>query len=150
MDLNDRINFEFIYKNSWLPQVELGNIPDRQFETCCRCHSNIIEDILYNELLFIKESKQYNEPNKDYLVMPRDCDKVNWMVNAIEDIFDDTVYGYQCMEDVKNIHKIFWNILNNNERKSVKYYVDFELGWKEFSLLMCAIFKKSFEYIEKH
>jgi hypothetical protein len=151
--------FEDIYKDWWEPQVELGNIPKRTFETRCRCHPDIVNDIMFNDLLLsLDQSYSYNKP-KIYCIH---YNPVEWIIDKLQDIYEDTIFGYQCYQDVSNIHSIFWKKLNKKERQEVRDYISTEPcivengdvifnwkgGWSDFSLVMCAVYQKSFDHIE--
>lgn len=156
-------NFEHIYQDWWQPQVELGNIPSRTFETRCRCHPKIVDDIMFNDtILNLDQSYSYNQPKKTFLNIHKYRDPVDWMIDRLQDIYEDTMFGYQCLQDVSNIHALFWRKLSNVERQEIRDFIAEEPditetgdivfiwrgGWKDFSLIMCAVYQKSFDHIE--
>jgi hypothetical protein len=161
---NVKCEFECIYEDWYDPQVKLGNIPSRTFETRCRCHPNIVNEIINNDLLLnLDQSYYYNHPKKNFNFIPEDYDKVIWVIDRLQDIYEDTIFGNQCIEDVKNIHFIFWRKLNKTERKDIRRYINTRpiiidktegeivfkwCNWKEFSIIMCAVYQKSFDHIE--
>jgi hypothetical protein len=156
--------FGDIYDDWWVHQVELGNIPPRSCETICRCHPNITRSIVFEDFISkLDPSYEYNEPKIYFRNIPKNTNKVDWLIDKLQDIYEDSIFGHQCMEDVNNIHALFWRKLNKNERQLIRDFIDSEPnivdkegdivfrwigGWKEFSLVMCAVFQKSFDHIE--
>lgn len=158
-------HYKIIYESWWKKQVMLGNIPDRDISVRCRCHINIMNDILYTTVVDqLDASTEYNKPNKRFQCIQKGVDKVKWMLEALQVIYDNTIFGEQCMIDVMYVHRIFWNILKEEDRKEIREYIsnqptiikDEEVvfkwigGWKLFSKIMCIVYQKSFEYKEVH
>jgi hypothetical protein len=156
-------NFQSIYEDWWYPQVELCNIAARTFETRCRCHPKIVYDIMFNDtILNLDQSYSYNQPKKNFLNIPENRDPVDWMIDRLQDIYEDTMFGHQCLQDVSNIHALFWRKLSTVERQEIRDFIAEEPditetgdvvfiwrgGWKDFSLIMCAVYQKSFDHIE--
>ena len=157
--------FEAKYNDWWKEQVILGNIPDRDATIRCRCHRDIMRDILYTSLVeTLDVSTKYNNPKDKFKCIPRNKNKVDWMLESLQEIYDSTVFGEQCMIDVMYVHRIFWNVLSKKERVEVRKYIRKEPtivkneevvfkwigGWKTFSKIMCIVYQKSFDYREVH
>jgi hypothetical protein len=141
-----------IYKDWWAHQVDIGNIPERKYDTICRCHPNINKDILFTDIISsLEKSYITNKPRDNFNFIPENKDKIIWMLNRLSDIYEDTLYGYQCMDDVNNIHRIFWAKFDNIDRKIIRDFMcdnSFDIYWNDFSLIMCAVYQKSFDHVE--
>jgi hypothetical protein len=141
--------FDEIYEDWWVPQVELGNIPERKYDTICRCHPNINNDIIFSDIITNLDISYVSNKPKNHFI-PTNKNKIIWIVDRLHDIYEDSMYGYQCMDDVNIIHRIFWTKFNNIERQKIKNIFDntVDTSWADFSLIMCAVYQKSFDHIE--
>jgi hypothetical protein len=169
-----RNQFDIMYQDTWQPHVILGNIKSRTFETSCKCHPNILEEIVLDYLkddndmskaIILCGEFEYNKPMcMDYEILPDGCDRILWMVSKLQDVYECAVCGYPCFENVKNVHEIFWSSkFTDEEREAVRTFCatkpsirtvlkggrvhNFNWcgGWSAFSLTMCGLFQLSFD-----
>jgi hypothetical protein len=155
--------FNKIYKKWWENQVLLGNVPHRSFNTSCRCHPNINKEIIYTDLMsYIKKSDKYIEPNLNFRkIIPKynNIDDMEYhMLDILDNIYTYTLLGFECFENVNNAHRIFWQHLSSFQRKKIinfvkiaPYSIGEEIwtgGWEKFSLIMCVVYQRSFDFIE--
>jgi hypothetical protein len=148
--------FNSIYEDLFQPQVIIGNIPHRKYEDRCRCHPNINNEIINSNMLKslvfyncsnINVSISVNKP-KIFDIPQSQRNKIYWIIDELSEIFDDVLEGHYCMDDINVIHRMFWNSFNNKDREYIRDLLDDEFSWSNFSFLMCALFKKSFDHNE--
>ncbi len=157
--------FHKIYNFWWKYQVILDNIPDRKYETTCRCHPYIINKILFSKIIYeLDSSFEHNLPDHNLTFIPDNYDKINWMIESLSIIYDQTIFGLQCYTNVYNVHKIFWSVLTYKQRKYIRDYLNtnpkiiknkilfftWHGGWEKFSYIMCIVYQKSFDNSENH
>ena len=51
---------------------------------------------------------------------------MDWIIDRLQDIYEATIFGHQCLQDVSNIHILFWRKLSKAERQEIRDFIDGE------------------------